>query len=82
MHGYCLAVWAAMTNIIRHPDGSIGICTDSEQATKTQRIIDARHQFNVAYCTSRGWPTDPAELTIAQIMEIRERDGWKNAGRE
>jgi hypothetical protein len=69
-----------MTNIIRHPDGTVAIAGSSEQATKVQRIIDERHRFIVEYCTAKGWPTEPAELTITQILEIREQDGWKNAG--
>jgi hypothetical protein len=69
-----------MTNTIRHPDGTVAIASSPEQAAKVQRIIDERHRFNVEYCTAKGWPTDPTKLTIAQIMEIREQDGWKNAG--
>lgn len=71
-----------MTNTIRLPDGSVAIASSPEQASRGQRIIDARHRFNVEYCMSKGWPTDPAELSIDQILEICDQDGWKNAGQD
>lgn len=34
-----------------------------------------REAFAKEYCTTKGWTFPPAD--IAQLMEIREQDGWK-----
>jgi predicted RNA-binding Zn-ribbon protein involved in translation (DUF1610 family) len=49
-----------------------------EQVAHVQQTLDARHIFVTQYCKSKGWPDDVECLTIAQILEIREQDGWKN----
>ncbi len=50
----------------------------AEEAEAANKILWARHRFVVAYCESKGWPTNPDELSLDQIFEIREQDGWKN----
>lgn len=49
-----------------------------EEAAEAEKILWARHRFIAAYCESKGWPTDPGELSIDQILEIREQAGWKD----
>lgn len=44
-----------------------------------QRVLEARGAFVTAYCRSKGWPEDPDELTMEQVMEIRAQPEWKNA---
>ena len=38
-------------------------------------ILAGRSAFIEAYCEAKGW-TEP--LTITQVLEIRQQDGWKN----
>ena len=49
-----------------------------KQTDHIQRVLEARHAFVTEYCKTRGWPDNVECLTIAQILEIREQDGWKN----
>ena len=46
--------------------------------TELDDLIKARHAFVVRYCTQMGWPTEAERLTIAQVLQIRAQDGWKN----
>ncbi len=63
----------------RLPFGGTVIHTGTEaQADEHDRIIKARAEFTVAYAQSKGWPNDPADMTIDQILEIRDQEGWKN----
>lgn len=39
--------------------------------------LRARSDFIAAYCQERGWNAE--DLSLAQVMEIRCQDGWKNA---
>lgn len=48
-----------------------------EQASKEQRIINARAAFTTKYAREHGWPEDPTEMSIAQILEIREQPEWR-----
>jgi hypothetical protein len=54
---------------------------DAQEQARVQGIIDKRHAVTEAHCKAKGWPTNPAELTMAQIMEIRSLPEWKEAGR-
>lgn len=61
------------------PGGGTVFHIGSEEETEhVQKIVEGRHAFAIAYCKLKGWPEDPEKLTIAQIMEIRDQDGWKN----
>jgi hypothetical protein len=57
------------------------ISGDDQERARVQGLIDARHAVAEAHCKANGWPTDPAQLTMAQIMEIRALPEWKNAGK-
>jgi len=46
--------------------------TDEEK-----QFLKNRVDFVVEYCIDKGWP-HPDELSLRQINEIREQDGWKN----
>jgi hypothetical protein len=45
-----------------------------------QAVIDARHAVAMAHCRAKGWPEDPANLSFAQIFEIRALPEWVEAG--
>lgn len=65
--------------IVKLP-GNLGVAISTgtqSEADQAQAIIDARHAFVQKYCGEQGWPTDGAELTIEQIMQIRQQEGWK-----
>jgi len=47
--------------------------TDAEK-----EFFKNRAAFAMEYCEKQGWPPNPAELEISQILEIRDQDGWKN----
>jgi hypothetical protein len=51
--------------------------TDAE-AEAAEDLIARRHKFVQEFCASKGWPTDPTELSIEQILEIREQPGWQD----
>lgn len=65
---------------INMPDGTKAFAPAGD-AQDHQAVIDARHKIVVAYCTSKGWPTDAGVLTFDQIMEIRSQPEWKDAGK-
>lgn len=48
----------------------------AEHATKMQRVVQARYDFSLAYAKSKGWELE--QLTVDQLLEIRNQDGWKN----
>ncbi len=54
---------------------------DLAQQVRVQRIVNARHQVVEAYCKAKGWPCDPEQLSMAQIMEIRALPEWQSAGK-
>jgi hypothetical protein len=54
---------------------------DAQERTRVQNIIDTRHAVAEAHCKANGWPTNPALLSMAQIMEIRALPEWQNAGK-
>lgn len=41
-----------------------------------EALLQKRGAFVLRYCVSKGWKVD--ELTIEQILEIRQHDGWIN----
>lgn len=41
----------------------------------TEAIISGRMTFSKKYCAEKGWNID--DLSIEQILEIREQEGWK-----
>lgn len=45
-----------------------------------QQIIERRNRVVEAYCKKMGWSSDPAKLSIDQLMEIRSQKEWKEAG--
>jgi len=65
---------------IEQPDSlgtGIMFGTKSE-ADKTQSLLDARYTFVQQYCREHGWSERTEDLSLNQIMEIRQQDGWKN----
>jgi hypothetical protein len=48
----------------------------SEQE-KVNEMIKRRNDFSFNYCKEKGWTTAIEQLTIEQIMEIRQQQGWK-----
>lgn len=58
--------------------GSVITRGTQEEASRTKATLDARHAFAQRYCQEQGWPSNPRELLIEQIMEIRDQEGWKN----
>jgi len=68
-------------NIIKNHVGEImQILEDNDKKGMENRGIDSfqqkRLEFALNYATDQGW--NPKELTMAQIIEIRKQDGWKN----
>lgn len=50
-----------------------------EQAAEHQLILDTRYRFAQSYAKLKGWPSNLDQLTITQIMEIRQQPGWAAA---
>ncbi len=65
--------------IIKTPGGGPDVIhTGTEaEAVKTEELLAARHEFIIKFCGEKGWPTDPTQLSIAQIMEVRKQPGWQ-----
>ncbi len=65
--------------VIKAPGGMsiLHLGTDAE-AEAAEDLITRRHKFAQAYCAEKGWPSDPTELSIEQILEIREQPGWQD----
>lgn len=61
---------------VQLPNGMVAFDM-SDDPKGAQRTINARHEFMVAYCTEKGWPTNPEDLSLEQIMEVRSQEGWK-----
>jgi hypothetical protein len=40
-----------------------------------------RAQVVSDYCKAKGWGTNPADLSIEQIIEIRQTPAWIEAGK-
>lgn len=59
----------------------IYVSGNSQDAQGIKNIIEERFRISNEYCVSKGWPTNPADLSFEQIMEIRALDSWKNAGK-
>lgn len=64
--------------VIKLPGGAVAYAPRGD-AARHQKVVDARHEFVVGYCKSKGWPTDLEQLSWEQVMEIRAQPGWKNA---
>jgi len=63
---------------IKLPFGPEKIVHMGTNAEEVQRVVTARGAFTLAYMERMGWGTDPGQLTIEQILEIREQPEWKN----
>lgn len=46
-------------------------------SSEQEAFLIARGEFAKEYCRKKGWPVEPEKLSIEQIMEIRQQDGWK-----
>jgi hypothetical protein len=42
-------------------------------------VIQLRLKISKEYCEKQGWPLDPAQLSIDQILEIRKLKEWQDA---
>jgi len=54
---------------------------DADLAAVPQALRDAREAYFRAYCERKGWPQEPAQLTIEQLGEIINSDEWPRNGR-
>jgi hypothetical protein len=67
---------------LKIPGGTTAVTFGTDEETAAQQsVIDIRTAFIKAYCKEQDWPEDVMELTIDQILQIRDQPGWKNAGR-
>lgn len=63
------------------PGGDIAIVSSNQSPDELKKTILSRQQIAANYCISKGWPTDPSQLTFDQIIEIRKTKDWISAGR-
>ena len=63
------------------PGGSIVIASSQKSADELSKAIVTRQQIVANYCKSKGWPTDPTQLSFEQILEIRDTKEWIDAGK-
>lgn len=66
---------------VKLASGSVLTVTHESDAARVQRTVSQRHAIAMAYCREQGWPEDPSELTMEQILEIRRLPAWQEAGR-
>jgi hypothetical protein len=68
-----------VSNRIDLPGGGVALhLGPKEEVPEMQRIINARYDFSITFCRSKGWSEELEELSIEQILEIRQQEGWKN----
>lgn len=61
------------------PNGMTVIMMGSPEENQAHKdLITKRHEFVMNECKRRGWPQDPGQLSIQQILEIRDMPGWKD----
>ena len=51
----------------------------NEENRKSEIVLAARRarlKFAKEYCEEKGWPFDVKELSVKQIIEIRNQNGW------
>jgi hypothetical protein len=46
--------------------------------SQTVDLLQARDKFYKEYCQKKGWSTNPGDLSLNQVMEIRSQEDWKN----
>lgn len=64
------------------PGGGIAhVSSDTHDEEGLKNVIKNRQQVAYDYCMSKGWPTDPTQLSFEQIIEIRETKQWIEAGK-
>lgn len=54
--------------------GMVARGVTAEEAAK----LLSRKAFVEKYCKERGWTIET--MTVSQLMELREQEGWKNSG--
>lgn len=43
------------------------------------KLLEARAIFVEKYCAEKGWDfVSYGDLSMEQVLEIRQQDGWKN----
>lgn len=57
--------------------GTIMLSGTPEEIAHHKKMVEGRHKFSQEYIKKKGWGP-PETLSIPQIMEIREQEGWKN----
>ena len=65
----------------KHPvttqNGSVLCYVDTEVgALRMQQMCRARLRFSMRYAKERGWGDSLDELSIDQLLEIRQQPGW------
>ncbi len=58
--------------MVQLPGGTTVVGVTGEQA----QFLQARARFVESYCSSKGW--NPLNLTVPQLLEVRNLPGWKN----
>lgn len=58
----------------------IGGFTIVGASDEAKNVFQSRDVFINKYCAEKGW--DKENLSFPQILEIRDQDGWKNAGQK
>lgn len=65
--------------IYRMPTGETVVLTGSpESNAREKKIFGARYKFSIEYAKKKGWGDKIESLSIPQILEIREQEGWIN----
>lgn len=64
---------------IKLPNSDQAVIVDSDQADHVEKMFKARHEFTMKYMAEKGWGDNIEDLSIEQILEIRDQDGWLKA---
>jgi hypothetical protein len=54
------------------------VIVDSDQADHMEKMLKARYEFSMKYMAEKGWGDSFEDLSIDQILEIRDQEGWKH----
>ena len=47
-------------------------------APEQEELLRKRAAFVETYCAAKGWSSDASNLSMDQLLEIRDQPGWKN----
>jgi hypothetical protein len=71
----------AQIKVVLPNSGIVSVSSNNLNEQQLANSVNNRQRIAYDYCQSKGWPTDPTELSFDQILEIRKQQNWIDAGK-